>query len=408
MRIVRRTVPAAVAFAVHLMADPGGADPGLSGGPGEQTCVGCHSGTALNAGGGSVRITLPGERTYVPGVSQRFRVQIADPSQRRWGFTLSARSGLAQAGDLTATDGFVQVICANGRPKPCANPQSIQYATHTLTGTRNGTAGGVTFEADWTPPASAAGKITLYAAANAANGDNRTTGDRIYATTVELEAAPPPRPAISATRGVVNAASFEPGIAPGGWVTIAGTNLSNITRVWTQADFVNGRPPESLDGVRVTINNRAAMVQYVSPTQINAIAPDDTARGPVEVRVDNNGQSSDAATAILQGFSPAFFAINGRFLTAAAVKPGEFATLYGTGFGATGGTGRIPTAVTVRIGGVPAAVTFAGLAPGFVQLFQFNVQVPETLADGDHTVVARIDAAESPSSAGCCLLSVKR
>ena len=41
------------------------------------------------------------------------------------------------------------------------------------------------------------------------------------------------------------------------------------------------------------------------------------------------------------------------------------------------------TPVTATLGGVNAPVTFAGLAPGFVGLYQVNVKVPEGVAAGD-------------------------
>ena len=37
----------------------------------------------------------------------------------------------------------------------------------------------------------------------------------------------------------------------------------------------------------------------------------------------------------------------------------------------------------MTIGGVPASVSFSGLAPGFVGLYQVNAQVPAGLAAGD-------------------------
>jgi uncharacterized protein (TIGR03437 family) len=37
----------------------------------------------------------------------------------------------------------------------------------------------------------------------------------------------------------------------------------------------------------------------------------------------------------------------------------------------------------VTIGGVPAAVTFSGLAPGGVGLFQINAQAPASAPAGD-------------------------
>jgi uncharacterized protein (TIGR03437 family) len=39
--------------------------------------------------------------------------------------------------------------------------------------------------------------------------------------------------------------------------------------------------------------------------------------------------------------------------------------------------------VTVTIGGVPARVDFAGLAPGYTGLFQVNAKVPESIHPGD-------------------------
>ena len=43
---------------------------------------------------------------------------------------------------------------------------------------------------------------------------------------------------------------------------------------------------------------------------------------------------------------------------------------------------RVVTPVEARIGGRPATVHFAGLAPGFVGLYQVNVQIPEGVEPG--------------------------
>jgi hypothetical protein len=53
-----------------------------------------------------------------------------------------------------------------------------------------------------------------------------------------------------APQGVVNGATFLPGIAPGAWITIQGSNLSVTTRSWNQADFEGSSLPTQLDGVR--------------------------------------------------------------------------------------------------------------------------------------------------------------
>ena len=88
------------------------------------TCVQCHTGTALNGGAGSVRILLPGGPVYQPGVKQHIVVQVADPAQKRWGFEFTARLNSdpsnGQAGDISSTDNFTQVLCDNEAPKPCS------------------------------------------------------------------------------------------------------------------------------------------------------------------------------------------------------------------------------------------------------------------------------------------------
>ena len=90
---------------------------------------------------------------------------------------------------------------------------------------------------------------------------------------------------------------------------IRGTNLANTNpgRIWRNDEVPNGKLPAELDGVSVTINGKAAFVYYISPMQINVQAPSDTAVGPVNVVVTNNGAVSAAATAQLQAAAPAFF-----------------------------------------------------------------------------------------------------
>lgn len=168
-----------------------GPDPRLTGAPGDAAaaCTACHFGT-LNSGPGSVTIILPNGTSYQAGVTQHIKVRITDPTQRRWGFQLTARlaSDLAngQAGDFNSSDNLTQVICdGTALAKPCATQQTVQFVEHTLAGTRNGTSGGVTFEFDWTPPASSE-NVTFYAAANAANGNLNEIGDQIYTTSVQL------------------------------------------------------------------------------------------------------------------------------------------------------------------------------------------------------------------------------
>src|ERR1700752_3479703 len=87
-----------------------GPDAGAAGVPGENgSCSqsGCHTGTAVNGGGGSVTVTFPGGLTYTPGATQHLVVTIDDSKARRWGFELTARldSDVTQvAGTFSPTD----------------------------------------------------------------------------------------------------------------------------------------------------------------------------------------------------------------------------------------------------------------------------------------------------------------
>jgi len=435
MRHIAGLAAAAAAVPFLLLAFSSGPDPGHSGAPGERTCAaaGCHTGTAVNGGPGSVRITTAGAN-YTPGQRQRVTVTVSDPNQRRWGFQLTARSGAdfrTQAGSFTpGADRFTQEICSdqNFRELPgCPASTVYRYIQHTTSGTRGGTTGSVTYEFEWTPPASNAGPVRLYVAANAANGDGSISGDRIYTATADLTpAASGPRPAIS-SGGVLNGASFAPPISPNSWITITGTNLAATERVNRADEIVNGRRPTSMDGVSVTVNGKPGYFFFVSPGQLNLVSPDDDAVGPVPVVVTVNGQASEPATVQLARYSPAFFlwpgkqvvatsqnfewrVKNGTFPGASTIPaaPGEVIILWGTGFGPTDpvvpagqvvtGAPLVRTPIRVRVGGVQAEYFATALAPGFTALYQVAIRIPD-VPNGDHAVVAEIDGVSSPADA---------
>ena len=232
-------------------------------------------------------------------------------------------------------------------------------------------------------------------------------------------------PVIDSQNGIVNGAGFQAGISAGSWAAVQGTNLSYTTRSWQASDFVNGtRLPTSLDGVGVTVGGKPAYVEYVSPTQINFVVPEDSSIGPEGAQVTTSGVTSNTVIPQLQTFSPAFFLWNGKyavathanytlaaspsvFATATPAKPGETIVLWGTGFGPTnppdtiGQLNRNPALVTtpptVTIGGVPAGVLGAARSAGFAGLYQIAVQVPSSLSDGDQPIVAQAGGVQSPA-----------
>jgi uncharacterized protein (TIGR03437 family) len=224
------------------------------------------------------------------------------------------------------------------------------------------------------------------------------TGSPAQVSVTLVVAGSQPAPIVTA---VASAGSFQPGLASGAWIAVFGTNLSASTYTWQSSDFVNGLLPTSLQGVSVTINGVAAYVAYISPTQINLLAPDDATIGTVQVQVTAARQNSNTLSTPKTLFAPAFFTLGGGAYVAALhadyslvgatqpAKPGETILLYGTGFGPTTQATPAPLAnpVQIKIGGIAATVAFAGLAgPG---LYQFNVTVP-SLPTGDAPVLATI------------------
>ena len=224
-------------------------------------------------------------------------------------------------------------------------------------------------------------------------------------------------------QNVFNAASGAPGIASGAWVSIAGTGLSSSTRVWGSSDFADNRLPTSLDGVHVTIDGLPAYVYYISPTQVNVLAPADSTMGPVQVQVSNSQGSSNTIMASKADVAPAFFAYsqNPRYAVAEVgatliapngllgnnaftrpISPGEVVTLYATGLGSTnpqypdGQTISRPAQLSapssVLIGGVSAAVQFSGIVGA--GLYQINATVPN-VSGGDQPLAVVINGKQS-------------
>jgi len=252
--------------------------------------------------------------------------------------------------------------------------------------------------------------------------------------TFNVVATAPPRPVI-ADKGVVNGASFTPGVVANSLATIQGTNLASTIDNWNSA-IAAGQLPTSLDGVTVLFSGKPAYLTYISPTQINLIVPD-IKPGITPVVVTNSGITPTGlfeTTASVSG--PAFFTWPGNQVVATrqdysyavksgtfsglatvAAKPGDVLILWGTGFGPTTATAPagIPvpgdktyatsTAPAVTINSIPAKVYGGALASGYAGLYQVAIQVPNSIADGDWPIVATIGGVSSPSGV---LLSVKR
>jgi uncharacterized protein (TIGR03437 family) len=409
-----RAILAMVPSVVLLYAYSTGPISRVTGAPGDeaQACATCHLGTPLNGGGGQVVVNFPGERTYTPGVAQTLTIVVTDSAARVYGFQMTARleSSLAtgQAGDFTAGAQQV-VICENDAPKgPSGCPASapVQFIQHARPFPTN------TFTVSWTPPATNVGNIRIYIAANAANNSGNESGDRIYTANYTLTPQASGPPSISK---VVSASAFnaDAGLASGTWLEIYGENF--------------GTAPT------VTVNNLPAFIAFSNATQINAQAPDDSTVGSsVPIEVTSGGVKTNAVSMEKKAIAPALlapdaFKVGGKQYVVAQyadqtfvgpagliagvpfrpAKPGEVVTIYGIGFGpvsppmasgvpAAGLTAIQPVPV-LRIGGTTATLQYAGLTPGLIGLYQFNVVIP-TLAPGDYALT--VDTGGVPANSG--------
>jgi uncharacterized protein (TIGR03437 family) len=250
--------------------------------------------------------------------------------------------------------------------------------------------------------------------------------DVVYALSAVNATATTSAPPVISANGVVSGASFQPGIVANSWVTIQGAGLAAKTDNWSNS-IVNGALPTSLDGVSVSMGGQAAFVYYISPGQLNVLAPDVPA-GPIAVTVTTASGTSAAFATTASVYGPAFFlwpgsqvvatrpdysyaVAAGTFAGATTVPaaPGDVLILWATGFGPTTPAAPAGVAVpsnqsyatstmpTVTIDNTPATVYGAALAPGSVGLYQIAIQVPTTLANGTWPIQAMIGGVSSPA-----------
>jgi len=210
---------------------------------------------------------------------------------------------------------------------------------------------------------------------------------------------------------VVNAASFEPGVSPGGLATVFGTNLSSVTGV---VSATTDPLPLSLADVRVAVNGVFAPLVSLAANsngqdQISFQVPYGTSTGPSAAKIEIVDPSGNViASSYVDSFTedPGIFTYGNDYAVALhgsdgtligpnnRVNPGEYIVLYTTGLGPLTltlsdgyGAPSNPLAYTlvtpdVQINGESAQIYFSGLAPGYVGLYQINLRVPDDVPPG--------------------------
>ena len=209
--------------------------------------------------------------------------------------------------------------------------------------------------------------------------------------------------------GVVNSASSAPftaGISRGEFITLVGTNIGP-----SQLQIASTVPlPTTLGGVQVLINNVPAPIYYVSSTQLSVVVPWELSTPIALIQVVYNGAPSNTVTEFVNTTTPGVFTVpSGGIGYAAAqhtsdfslVSPsnpaqiGETIAVYVSGLGdvspgvADGAAGifsNTTNTILAEIGGISATVSYSGLAPGLVGLYQLNIQIPSGVTAGDNTL----------------------
>ena len=284
------------------------------------------------------------------------RVQVAAPSQ----VTLGAVSGDNQvstsAGPLPAPV-VVRVSDANGLPYPGARIQAVAAGGSVTPAIATADASGQA-SFIWAPGAGSANQLTL-------------SLEAAPAVTLTLKAGS----AVPVILSVENAASYVAGVAPGSLATLFGVNLG---------------------GASVLLNGAGVQSSYASDTQINFYLPAETPVGPGVVTVNAPSGLQVSSKINLVAVQPGIFSgavvHAGTLVSAfnAPVTAGDYIEIYCTGLGPTrisNGLSLTTVTPTVYLGNTAVTPAYSGLAPGFVGLYQVNVQIPAGLVPGPLGVV---------------------
>ena len=218
---------------------------------------------------------------------------------------------------------------------------------------------------------------------------------------------------ISLTSSAVRAQtinSVSTTVSPGSLISIFGSGLA------AGLSIANSVPLSTAlsDVTSVTINGTPAPLMSVSDGQITAQVPWEVVPGPANVIVNNSVGSSQPMPVQVNAFAPALIALNLGTLQALATNAdgtitavtgplpgfnahpataGDTITFFATGLGtvdpppldgsASSDTTRQTTSTpSVQIGGVMAQVSFSGLSPQFVGIYQLSVVVPGGVTTG--------------------------
>jgi uncharacterized protein (TIGR03437 family) len=226
-----------------------------------------------------------------------------------------------------------------------------------------------------------------------------TSGFTVLPWTYDAAVAPP------RIDRVVNAADLTAPVAPGGLISVQGRDLSPVNIATRQMPL-----PTALGESCLTVNGVPVPMLFVSSTLMNAQLPFQV-DGNVTMILRTPGGVSDNFNLTILPAAPSVFRTgvagpqtdlptvlrdkNGALVTPSnPIHRGDAIVIYLTGMGRTSpavetgvaapsnplASALIPPVVT--LGGVELPVTFAGLTPGEVGVYQINASVPSAVPLG--------------------------
>jgi uncharacterized protein (TIGR03437 family) len=295
------------------------------------------------------------------------------------GFAFSGQQGFRTVAPSAAAPGVIQRV----DPGKDAGSRATRMVEAPLTGN--------------------AGLIFTRTVAPLSNGNSlvvlTTSGFTVLASTYDAAVAPP------RIDRVVNAADQTQPVAPGGLISVMGTQMSLVNLATRQVPL-----PTALGESCLTVNGVPVPMILVSGTQINGQLPFNV-DGSATMTLRTPGGTSDNFYFTILPAAPRIFrtgtagpetglpavtrALNGELVTLSnPIHPKDVITIFATGLGRTmpavesgdaSPADPLPSAVippSVTLGGASLEVQFAGLVPGEVGVYQINAAVPSNVPTG--------------------------
>jgi uncharacterized protein (TIGR03437 family) len=224
---------------------------------------------------------------------------------------------------------------------------------------------------------------------------------------VSANPAPPP---VLTPGGTVNIFFPAGSLSPGTVALVNGRGLGTKSGAPKRIPL-----PTSFEGTSMLVGaTQAPLFSIISSEQVKAQIPSELEPGQYSVIANVNGALSLPDTITINQVQPAVMATgdghavaqhaNGNMLTPAhPAAPGELVIIYLVGMGATNPPvasghaapstplAKVVVQPMVTVDGQNAKVSFAGLTPGGVGLYQIDFKVPTDARTGDLTLVATQD-----------------